>query len=72
MHRPLWPTPSSPRLVVVVDLFHLRKDPTVTDHPTVLITTVFADGSTIEKHLSGSVARRYLRTQRAKIGKETP
>ena len=32
-----------------------------------LVTTVYADGTVTEKHLSGAVARRYIRTQRAKI-----
>lgn len=32
-----------------------------------LVTVVYSDGTTTEKHLSGSVARRYLRTMRAKV-----
>lgn len=32
-----------------------------------LITVVHADGTQVEKHLSGAVAKRYLRTMRAKI-----
>lgn len=32
-----------------------------------LITVRWADGTTTEKHLSGSVARRYLRQMRAQI-----
>ena len=32
-----------------------------------LVTVVYSDGTTVEKRLSGSVARRYLRTMRAKV-----
>jgi hypothetical protein len=33
-----------------------------------LVTVVYSDGTTTEKRLSGSVARRYVRTMRAQIG----
>lgn len=33
-----------------------------------MVTVVYADGSTTTKHLSGAVATRYVRTMRAKVG----
>lgn len=32
-----------------------------------LVTVVYSDGTQVEKRLSGSVARRYVRTMRAKM-----
>jgi hypothetical protein len=34
-----------------------------------LVTVVYSDGTQTEKHLSGSVAKRYIRSMRAKVAR---